>query len=101
MIRRTRLDRTSPVQSSPDHVLTIFIQEELIKAQAAGLLPDETVHVLSAVVMDGNGVLQRLDARLQAERDLGVSHRVSATDGESVKGCDYRRSDSDHSSTTQ
>lgn len=60
--------------------LTVFIQEELIKAQATGLLPDETVHVLRAVVINGNGVLQRLDTGLQTERDLGISNCVSAKD---------------------
>lgn len=58
--------------------LTFFIQEELVKAQAAGLLPDETVHVLRAVVVNCNGVLQRFHAGLQAEGDLRVSDGVSA-----------------------
>lgn len=57
--------------------LTIFIQEELIKSQTTGLLPNETVHVLCAVVIDSNGVLQRLDTGLQTERDLRVSNCVS------------------------
>lgn len=56
--------------------LTIFIQEQLIKAQATGLLANEAVHMLRAVVIDSDGVLKRLDAGLKTERDLGVSNRV-------------------------
>ena len=56
--------------------LTILVQEKLVEAQAAGLLADEPVHVLGAVVVHSDGVLQGLDARLQAERDLSVAHRV-------------------------
>lgn len=62
--------------------LTIFIQEELIKAQATGLLSNETVHVLCAVVVHSHCVLQRLDTRLQTEGDLGVAYCVSAKDKE-------------------
>lgn len=58
--------------------LTVFIQEELIEAQATGLLANEAVHVLGAVVVDGDGVLERLDAGLKAEWDLGISGRVPA-----------------------
>lgn len=36
------------------------------------------MHVLRAVVVDSDGVLQRLDAGLQTEGDLGVSYRVPA-----------------------
>lgn len=60
--------------------LTVVIQGELIKTQAAGLLPNETVHILCTVVINSNGVLQRLDAGLQTEGDLGISHCVSAKD---------------------
>lgn len=41
---------------------TVFIQKELVEAKPAGLLPDETVHILGAVVVHGDGVLERLDA---------------------------------------
>jgi len=61
-----------------NQTLTVVIQEELIEAQAAGLLPNEAVHVLRAVVVNGDGVLQRLDAGLQAEGHLGVPGRVPA-----------------------
>lgn len=57
-------------------VLTVLVQEQLVEPQPAGLLADEAVHVLGAVVVDGDGVLQRLHTRLQTEGDLGVSHRV-------------------------
>lgn len=60
--------------------LTVFIQEELIKAQTTGLLPNETVHILCAVVVNSDGVLQRLDAGLQTEGNLGISNCVSAKD---------------------
>lgn len=57
--------------------LTIIIEEEFIKAQATGLLPNKTVHVLGAVVVDSDGVLQGLDTGLQTEGDLSVSYCVS------------------------
>ena len=57
--------------------LTVIVEEELVEAQAARLLADEAVHVLCAVVVHGDGVLQRLHTRLQTERDLGVTHRKS------------------------
>lgn len=66
--------------------LTLFVQEELVKAQAAGLLPDEAVHVLRAVVVNGDGVLQRLHAGLQTEGDLGVSDGVSAKKKKTHRG---------------
>lgn len=56
--------------------LTVLVQEELVEAQAARLFADEAVHVLRAVVVDGDGVFQRLHARLQTERDLGVADGV-------------------------
>lgn len=65
------------ITTTKKQILTIFIEEKLIKAQTTGLLPYETVHVLSAVIINSNGILERLDTRLQAERNLGVSHRVS------------------------
>lgn len=73
--------------TQPIHVfgasLTVLVEEELVEAQAAGLLADEAVHVLGAVVVHGHGVLEGLDARLQAEGHLGVAHRVSGgTDGQ-------------------
>lgn len=58
--------------------LTVLVQEELVESQAAGLFADEAVHVLRAVVVHGDGVLQGFDARLQAEGDLGVAHGVPA-----------------------
>lgn len=57
--------------------LTVLVEEELVEAQAAGLLADEAVHVLSAMVVHGHSILERLDTRLQAEGHLGVAHRVS------------------------
>lgn len=56
--------------------LTVFIQEQLVEAQAAGLFADETVHVLGAVVVHGNGVFQRFYTRLQAEWNLCVANSV-------------------------
>ncbi len=56
--------------------LTLLVQEELVESQTAGLFADEAVHVLSAVVVNGDGVFQRLNARLQTERDLGVAGGV-------------------------
>lgn len=56
--------------------LTVFIQEELVEAQAAGLFADEAVHVLGAVVMHGDGVFQRFNTRLQAEWNLCVTNSV-------------------------
>lgn len=41
--------------------LTFFIEEKLVEAQATGLLPNETVHILCAVVMDSDGIFQGLD----------------------------------------
>lgn len=58
-------------------MLTILIQEELVETQAAGLLPNEAVHVLRAVVVNGDGVLEGLHAGLQTEGDLSVSYCVS------------------------
>lgn len=60
--------------------LTVLVQEQLVEAQPAGLLADEAVHVLGAVVVNGDGVFQRLDARLQAERNLGVADGVPKRD---------------------
>lgn len=57
--------------------LTVLIEEELVEAQAAGLLADEAMHVLGAVVVYGHSILKRLDTRLQAEGHFGVSYRVS------------------------
>ena len=57
--------------------LTVFIKEQLVKPQAAGLLADETVHILCAVVINGHSVLQRLDTGLQTEGDLGITDCVS------------------------
>lgn len=57
-------------------VLTFLVQEELVEPQAAGLLANEAVDVVGAVVVHGDGVFQRLHARLQAEGDLRVAHRV-------------------------
>lgn len=42
--------------------LTVLVQEELVESQAAGLFADEAVHVLRAVVVHGDGVLQGFDA---------------------------------------
>lgn len=56
--------------------LTVFVQEQLVEAQTAGLLADEAVHVLGAVVVHGDGVFQRLDTRLQAEGNLCVPNGV-------------------------
>lgn len=64
--------------TEPKERLTIFIKKELVKAQAAGLLADETVHILCAVVINGHGVLQRLDTGLQTEGDFGITDCVSA-----------------------
>lgn len=66
-----------PSRISSEKQLTVLVQEELVEAQAAGLLPDEAVHVLGAVVVHRDGVLQWLHTRLQAEGDLGVAYRVS------------------------
>lgn len=60
--------------------LTIFVQEKLIEAQATGLLPNETVHILCAVVVDSNSILQRLDTGLQTEGDFCVSYSVSTNE---------------------
>lgn len=60
-------------------LLTVLVQEELVEAQAAGLLADEAVHILGAVVVHGDGVLQRFDTRLQTEGDLGVADGVPET----------------------
>lgn len=57
--------------------LTVLVQEQLVEAQAAGLFADEAVNVLGAVVVDGDGVFQRLHTRLQTEGNLGVAGRVS------------------------
>ena len=59
-----------------DCFLTILVQEELVESQTAGLFADEAVHVLCAVVVNSNGIFQRLNTRLQTERDLGVSNCV-------------------------
>lgn len=59
-----------------DFFLTVFIQEELVEAQAAGLFANEAVHVLGTVVMHSDGVFQWFDTRLQAERNLCVAHSV-------------------------
>lgn len=56
--------------------LTLLVQEELVESQTAGLFADEAVHVLGAVVVNGDGVLQRLNAGLQTERNLGVANSV-------------------------
>lgn len=56
--------------------LTVFIQEQLVEAQAAGLFANETVHVLRAMVVYGNGVFQRFNTRLQAEWNLCVANSV-------------------------
>lgn len=56
--------------------LTVLVQEELVESQAAGLFADEAVHILCAVVVHSDGVLQRFDTGLQAERNLGVAHSV-------------------------
>lgn len=66
--------------------LTVLVQEELVEAQAAGLLADEAVHILGAMVVHGDGVLQRLHARLQAEGDLSVAHRVPGKGGDRGQG---------------
>lgn len=59
-----------------DCFLTLLVQEELVEPQSAGLFADEAVHVLSAMVVDGDGVFQRLHTRLQTERNLGVADGV-------------------------
>lgn len=56
--------------------LTLLVQEELVESQTTGLFADEAVHVLGAVVVNGYGVFQRLNTRLQTERDLGVADGV-------------------------
>lgn len=56
--------------------LTVFIQEQLVEAQAAGLFADEAVHVLRAMVVYGDGVFQRFYTRLQAEWNLRVANSV-------------------------
>lgn len=67
-------------------LLTVLVQEELVEAQAAGLLANEAVHVLGAVVMHGDGVLQWFDARLQTEGDLGVADGVPETQTDMFTG---------------
>lgn len=66
--------------------LTIIIQEELVEAQAAGLFANEAVHVLGAVVVNGDGVFQWLHARLQTKGHLGVTYRVPGT----KDACEWR-----------
>lgn len=60
--------------------LTVLVQEELVESQPAGLLADEAVHVLGAVVVHGNGVFQRFNARLQTKGNLGVADGVPDND---------------------
>lgn len=55
---------------------TFIIQGEFVEFESAGLLPHVVVHSLGAVLVYSDGVFQRLHARLQAERQLRVSHRV-------------------------
>ena len=74
-----RTQRCSPHRQHRQ--LTFLVQEELVEAQPAGLLPDEAVHVVRAVVVHGDGVLQGLDARLQAEGHLGVAYRMPVGGG--------------------
>ncbi len=62
---------------APDCFLTLLIQEELVESQATRLFADEAVNILGAVVVNGDGIFQRLNARLQTERDLGVADSVS------------------------
>lgn len=63
-----------------DRFLTVLVQEELVEAQAAGLFADEAMHVLSAVVVNSDGVFQRLHAGLQTEGNFGVADSVPAKD---------------------
>lgn len=42
--------------------LTLLIEKQLVEAQATRLLADEAVHVLRAMVVHSNGILQRLHA---------------------------------------
>lgn len=55
---------------------TFVIQRQHVEPQSTGLLADVAVNVLRARLMDGDGVLEGLHAGLQAERQLGVTHRV-------------------------
>lgn len=59
--------------------LTVLVQEELVESQTAGLFADKAVDVLCAVVVDGDGVFQWLDARLKTEGNLGVADSVPKT----------------------
>lgn len=63
-----------------DCFLTVLVQEELVEAQAAGLFADEAMYVLGAVVVNGDGVFQRLHAGLQTEGNFGVADSVPAKD---------------------
>lgn len=63
-----------------DQFLTVLVQEELVEAQAAGLFADEAMYVLGAVVVNGDGVFQRLHAGLQTEGNFGVADSVPAKD---------------------
>lgn len=64
------------LQSCSDCFLTLLVQEELVESQAAGLFADEAVHILGAMVVNGDGVFQGLNAGLQTEGDLGVANSV-------------------------
>lgn len=55
---------------------TFIVQRQHVEPQSAGLLAHVAVNVVRPSLVDGDGVLEGLHAGLQAERVLGVSHRV-------------------------
>lgn len=55
---------------------TVLIKRQLVELQAARLFSYKAMHALGARFMHGDGILQRLHAWLEAERHLGVSHRM-------------------------
>lgn len=63
--------------SQQRQALTVFVQREFVEPESTGLFAHKVVSELAAQVVDGDGVFQRLHARLQTEGDLGVAHRVS------------------------
>lgn len=55
---------------------TFIIERQHVELESTGLHANITVNLLCSHLMDGDGVLQGLHTRLQAERLLGVTHWV-------------------------